>query len=182
MAQLTPEDIDEKVRSHVYTQDYTPKKEISGVKIIPLKNHVGEDGDFCELLHLDTGEVAEVPGFTLVQINRSRLFPKSVKAWHLHLNQDEIWYILPSQHLFVGLWDVRKGSATTGVSMRIPLGGGQSTLLYIPRGVAHGAMNLIGGPTELFYFINQRFNPQAPDERRLPWDSLGADFWQPVRD
>ena len=33
-------------------------------------------------------------------------------------------------------------------------------------------------PATIVYFVNQQFNPADPDERRLPWDILGADFWQ----
>jgi len=66
--------------------------------------------------------------------------------------------------------------------MKITLGSGQSSLLFVPAGVAHGMVNITGAPVDLFYFVSEKFDPQNPDERRLPWDSLGADFWTPKRD
>ncbi|MFZ5844971.1 MAG: dTDP-4-dehydrorhamnose 3,5-epimerase family protein [Patescibacteria group bacterium] len=177
------EDLDSSVRSKIYTQDYTPKAPIEGVKIIKLVNHVGEDGDFSEIMKLDShGEVEGLPGFKLAQINRTKLGPQSVKAWHLHLKQDEIWYVSPHYEVFVGLWDIRQNSRTRGATMRFTLGGGNSQLLFIPRGVAHGTANFTYELNQLYYFVNEKFNPQDPDEKRLPWDALGANFWQPERD
>ncbi|MDE2839516.1 MAG: dTDP-4-dehydrorhamnose 3,5-epimerase family protein, partial [Chloroflexota bacterium] len=97
---------------------------------------------------------------------------------HFHFNQEDVWFVPPSQALVVGLWDVREDSPTTGNTMRFVLGRGRSQLLYIPRGVAHGAANLGANDTFLFYFVNQQFDALDPDERRLPYDALGKDFWE----
>ena len=171
------------LKGKVYAQDYSKKKTIEGVKIAEIKNFISEEGDFSEIIRLDAnGETEEFPGFVLQQINRTKLFPKSVKAWHLHMNQDEVWYIPPSFHLFVGLWDVRKKSESSNVTMRIVLGEGRSRLLYIPRGVAHGSANFSSHSIELFYFVNQKFNVQNSDEKRIHWDALGKEFWLPEKD
>jgi hypothetical protein len=29
----------------------------------------------------------------------------------------------------------------------------------------------------MIYFVNQCFDATNPDERRLPWNALGDDFW-----
>ena len=179
---LTMDDINEDVRGKIYIQDYSAKPQIEGVKIIPIKNFVGEDGDFSEIIRMSGGEIEGLEGFDVKQVNRSRLLPNTVKAWHLHFGQDEIFYLPPSDSLLVGLWDLRKNSGTNGVSMKITLGGGQSSLLLLPRGVAHGMTNISGQPIDLFYFITSQFNVENPDERRIPWDSLGVDFWTPQRD
>lgn len=180
---LSLADIDESVRPKVYTQDYKPKELIDGVKIIQHKHVVGEEGDFVELLRLkQNGEFDQIPGFNVAQINRSTQFPYSIKAWHMHLSQDELWYVPAESHLLAGLWDVRKGSKTHGATMRIPMGLSTNRLLYIPRGVAHGSVNFSHQTGIIIYFMNAQFNPQDPDERRLPWDALGADFWKPERD
>lgn len=172
-------DIDASIKDKVFIQDYTPKPNIDGVKIIPLKNFVGENGDFCELMRLDSkGEWEKLPGFAPKQINRSKQYTKAVKAWHLHYNQDEVWYVPPDEHLLLGLWDVREGSPTKGILQKIPTGGGASMAVYIPRGVAHGAANFSGKKTNVFYFVNNVFDPSDPDEHRLPWDAAGAEFWE----
>jgi dTDP-4-dehydrorhamnose 3,5-epimerase len=179
MTGLSASDIDNAVRTSVYTQDYSPKPKIDGVQILSLKNFVGENGDFTELMRLnDQGELVSVPGFRIRQINRSKQYHKAIKAWHLHFLQDEIWYVPPDEHLLLGLWDVREASATRDVTQKIPLGGGNSLAVYIPRGVAHGAANYSGKKANVYYFVNNQFNPDDPDEHRLPWDSKGADFWE----
>lgn len=182
MAHLTIDDIDEQARGKIYVQDYSQKPTIDEVKIIPVKNYISEDGDFSEIIRMKNGEVEGIEGFELVQMNRSKLLPGGIKGWHLHFTQDDIFYLPPSDSLLVGLWDLRRSSKTNGVSMKITLGGGQSSLLYIPKGVAHGIANVSNQDIELFYYVNQQFDPKNPDERRLPWDSLGADFWTPKRD
>lgn len=179
---LTINDIDSKVARKVYTQDYSSKPSIDGVRIINVKNHVVEGGDFTELFRIRKDgniELEELPSFKIAQINRTMIFPEVIKAWHLHLKQDEIWYIAPSSHLFVGLWDVRKKSETSGSIMRIVLGGGDSKLLFIPRGVAHGCANFSKKPVDVYYFINGQFDKDNPDEKRISWDALGKEFWYP---
>ncbi len=181
---LTINDIAESVRPRVYLQSYKSQKPIEGVKIINLENLVDEEGDFSEVIRINkkTQEVELIPGFIIYQINRSRLFPGAVKAWHLHFRQDELWYVVSSDHLLVGLWDARENSSTKGQTMRLVMGGGKSQLLFIPRGVAHGSANLINQPVAMWYFTNQQFDPSDPDERRINWDALGKEFWKPVRD
>lgn len=167
----------------IYTQNYQKKPVIEGVKIVQLNNFVGEEGDFGEVFRLsDSGESEQFPGFRIKQISRTSTIPGSIKAWHLHFNQDEIWFVLPSSHLLVGLWDVRKTSQTPDVKMRLSLGGGKSYLVFIPRGVAHGCANFSQKTAELFYFMNGQFDESNPDEHRLPFTSAGESFWRPERD
>ncbi len=183
MVDLTDTSIDAKERDRVYVQDYSPKPTISGVTVIKLRNFVGENGDFSELLRLnDRGECETLPGFMPRQINRSKQYNKAIKAWHLHYKQDEIWYVPPDEHIMLGLWDVREDSLTKGVTQKIPLGGGNSIAVYIPRGVAHGAANYSGKKANVYYFVNNQFNPKDPDEHRLPWDAAGKEFWEPPKE
>lgn len=179
---LTNKDIDGKYQKKIYIQDYGKKPVIDGVKIIEIKNYVGEDGDFAEIMRLnERGESEEFPGFVLRQISRSKMIPGSVKAWHIHFAQDDIWHVLPDNKLLVALWDVRKDSPTKHLTMRFATGGGKAHLIYIPRGVAHGAVNYSEEESTILYFVNAQFNIENPDEVRLPWDSLGEDFWEPIK-
>jgi len=63
------------------------------------------------------------------------------------------------------------------------LGAGQSRLLRIPPGVAHGARNLAAGPGHVIYFTDLGFTPDPAtcDEGRLPWDFAGAEIWDVSR-
>lgn len=183
MKKLSLADIDQEFVSQVGVQNYQPKKKITGVKIIPLKIYRGEDGTFEELLRVNDQDVVEaLPGFKIRQINRSEILPGQIKGWHLHFNQEDVWYLSPRDHVMVGLWDLRKDSLTKGLKMRVVMGACYPQLLLIPRGVAHGVVNLGKEKATIIYFINQRFDPHHPDEQRLPWDSLGAEFWQPKRE
>jgi len=183
MPKVSLDDIDENIRPKIHTQIYSKKPIIEGVRIINLISHVGEQGDLGEIIKITSGgEIEGISGFKVAQVNKTRLNQGSIKAWHLHLKQDEIWYLIPTGELLVGLWDVRKDSSTCGITMRVMLGGGNSRLLFIPKGVAHGSVNLTNYSVELFYFTNQRFDLKKPDEYRIPWDAKGADFWTSERD
>ena len=180
---LTLDDIEEKFKDKIYKQDYTKKPFIDGATVLPLRSIIGEDGSFCELLRLNQqGEIGNIPGFKLGQVNRTELLGKVIKAWHLHFKQNELWFVNPESNVLVGLLDLRKDSPTHGISSRLILGGGKTELLLIPKGVAHGSANMTDKPTIIWYFIDQQFNPKDSDELRLHWDVLGHDFWEPIRD
>ena len=175
---LDSSDIQESLRAKVTRQEYGAKSQIDGVLFLPLQTFVEDGGTFSELGRLERGALAGIEDFEVRQINCSLMAAGAIKAWHLHFNQEDLWFVPPSQALLVGLWDVREGSATSGNTMRFVLGRGRSQLLYIPRGVAHGAANLGTEDVFLFYFVNQQFDAKDPDERRLPYDALGKDFWE----
>lgn len=179
---LKKKDLIGDAQKQLSVQAYTPKPHIDGVQIHELKRFVSEDGTFEEILRLDgQGILEKFPDFKLRQMSSSRLLPQAVKAWHIHFRQEDIWYIPPQDFMLLGLWDLRKNSATQKVRMRITMGAGLSKLVYIPRGVAHGILNLNNNPGTIFYFMNQQFDPAEPDEQRLPWSAAGSTFWQPER-
>jgi dTDP-4-dehydrorhamnose 3,5-epimerase len=52
-------------------------------------------------------------------------------------------------------------------------------LLFIPHGVAHGYRVLGNRPVALFYHATEAYNPENPDEERIPFDDPEIDFdWQ----
>ena len=160
-------------------QDYSKKPTIDGVKIFELKNFVSDDGFLCEVARLDEkGNLEGQEGFKFRQINFTKVMPGSIKAWHLHFNQTDLWYVPPDGYLSVGLVDLRANSSTKEVRMRSVLGAGKSQMILIPSGVAHGYANFTQDPLYVFYFVNQQFNSETPDEGRLPWDLFGKDFWE----
>jgi len=175
--------VDPTLQPHLYTQSYASNKQIEGVKILPIRAFQADEGDFSEVVRFSNGGKLEgLDDFEIRQINRTRLFPNSIKAWHVHERQDEVWYVPPSFHLVAGLWDIRVGSPTLNHTMKFVLGSNVSQLLFVPKGVAHGTVNFSSQTAELFYFVSQQFNLENPDECRIHWDHLGADFWKPERD
>lgn len=179
-APLTPRDLLDEVGAELSRQSYAPAVALAGVVLAELRVFAGPDGRFVELLRLDEGQGVEgVPGFHPVQWNWSLMEAGAVKAWHLHLNQDDLWIVPPDSTLLVGLLDLRRASPTAGQRQRLALGAGRCHRLFIPRGVAHGVANLTPRPQTLLYAVNQRFtpDPDRTDEWRLPWDRFGAAFW-----
>jgi len=116
-------------------------------------------------------------------VNYSVLEPLAIKAFHLHTRQTDVWYVPPSDKLLLVLADVRKGSPTEGMVMRFVLGDGNSRLVRIPPGVAHGCKNLRPqSPTAIIYFVDVQFSTDDQcDEGRLPWDHFGAQVWDVER-
>jgi len=172
--------IDAKYRQFVKVQDYKGSPVITGVRVVEIRNFVTEDGYFTELSRPEGGVLAEfkAEGFEIKQINFAKSAPDSIKGWHLHEQQEDVWFITPDSKFLVGLFDAREGSATKGTAMRLVLGDGKAHLLYIPRGVAHGYRNLADKPGYIIYFVNNTFKIQDPDEKRLDWDAIGPEFWE----
>lgn len=171
------------------TQSYQAGRQIEGVKVVEIKRFVGEDGSFSEIVRFDEeGKVSvpqELAGFAVRQVNHTKVESGTVKAWHLHRRQDEIWFIHPEGKLIIGLLDVREDGATLGESMRLSLGDGKAHLVHIPRGVAHGLSNPYPKEATMTYLVNNHFTGE--DEYRLPsdfalnddfHDEIGPDFWQ----
>jgi len=179
MKNLSLNDILLKLKQEIYIQDYSKKKAIDGVKIIEVKKWIGEDGTFEELARINESGVLEgFPDFKVKQINRSKILAGSVKAWHIHFKQEDVWYVPAEDHMILGIWDLRNDSDTKDVKMRVIMGGGSTKLVLIPRGVAHGVVNVAKKPGTILYFVNEQFDSSDPDEKRLKWDAAGADFWK----
>lgn len=179
MKNLSLDDILLKLKQEIYVQDYSKKRVIEGVKIVELKKWIGEDGSFEELARLnEKGEFKEFPNFKVKQINRSKLLPGSIKAWHIHMKQEDVWYIASEDHMIMGMWDLRNDSDTKDIKMKVVMGGGTGKLVLVPRGVAHGVFNHSKKTGTILYFVNEQFNMADPDEKRLKWDAAGADFWE----
>jgi dTDP-4-dehydrorhamnose 3,5-epimerase len=182
-SRLTPADLIDAARD-MTRQSYAPRPPIAGVVLGEVPVARGADGLFVELARVDADRQVEgVAGFRPVQWNWSLLEPGAVKAWHLHLDQDDLWLVPPDASLVVGLVDLRKTSASAATTQRLTLGGGRCHRLLIPRGVAHGVANLASRPQTLLYAVNRFFTADAAstDEWRLPWDRFGADFWSMPR-
>lgn len=176
---IEPADIGREFQDSVSIQSYAPRQEIDGVVLQELRLLADESGDFSEVARLDEhGHLESFPEYRPAQISYSLLLSGGVKAWHLHLRQDDLWFVPPEGRLLVGLLDLREASRTYRMTMRIILGTAKPSLLLIPRGVAHGVANPTQASVSWIYFANCQFNLKDPDERRLPLDLLGKDFWK----
>ena len=176
---LSSADLGPEFQGRLTTQQYGGGGRIDGVRLLDLRLMSDDGGTFAELVRLDEeGNLEALPDFKVRQSSYSLLLPGAVKAFHLHFGQEDVWFVPPTDRLLVGLLDARGASPTCGQTMRLVMGGGKAQLLYIPRGVGHGGANIWGQPATVIYYVNQRFDLNDPDERRLPWDIVGAEFWQ----
>ncbi len=176
---LNKEAIGTDFRQDLSVQDYQKKARIDGVQLITLTSFVDDGGALAEIVRLDdNGNLSILPEFKVRQSTWSQMLPGTIKAFHLHYNQEDVWFIMPYDRLLIGLFDARESSATYKQSMRFVMGAGRAQILYLPRGVAHGLANPFDQTANMIYFVNQHFDAANPDEQRLPWDILGEDFWQ----
>jgi dTDP-4-dehydrorhamnose 3,5-epimerase len=164
-------------------QDYSPSTPIEGVQVVQLRRFNDDGGSMTELGRLDGGLHADLEGFEVRQVNYSVVEPQAIKAFHLHQRQTDVWYVPPSDKLLLVLADARAGSPTEGQVMRVVLGDGNSRLVRIPPGVAHGCKNLrTSAPSVIVYFVDVQFSVgEDCDEGRLPWDHFGEECWEVER-
>lgn len=155
---------------------------IDGVKIKQLKI-------FKDVPDLDQKKVK--PGY-LLEILRSddklltkfgqTIFtvahPGTIKAFHWHKKQDDLWFFATGKATIV-LHDLRKKSKTFGETQVIVCDAETDPkLVLIPIGVAHGYKAQGKKPVMLFYHTTKPYNPKNPDEQRLPYNDpkIGFDW------
>lgn len=171
----------DEIKKVVFAQSYDRKPMIDGLRITEVRYFTDDGGFFLEIARLDEhGLFVEGDTLPVRQVNYSEIQPGVVKAWHLHPEQNEIWFIPPTERLLLGFFDARKDSATKKNSQRFAAGAGKAHLIYIPHGVAHGLVNLSDHPMHMLYFVSHQFtsDPLHSQEFRLPWDYLGKTFWE----
>src|SRR5262245_42913509 len=117
---LTPADLLDDAARDLARPAYAPPPPIAGVTLGEVAVFRSPDGLFAEIARVDLDRQVEgVTGFHPVQWNWSLLEPGAVKAWHLHLDQDDLWIVPPDSALLVGLADLRRRSPTVSPLQRL---------------------------------------------------------------
>ncbi len=157
---------------------------IHEVKYARLTKYSDDGGSLTELSRFAAGVPKAFSEFNLAQLNYSTIEPGVIKAFHLHATQRDIWFVPPEDRVLLVLVDVRADSPTPRQVMKVMLGDGNSILISIPPGVAHGCKNLGDRPARIIYMTDVEFSPDpaATDEGRLPWDLIGPEIWEPAKD
>ncbi|MBU4421478.1 dTDP-4-dehydrorhamnose 3,5-epimerase family protein [Patescibacteria group bacterium] len=96
-------------------------------------------------------------------------YPGTIKAFHWHKKQDDLWFFARGRALVV-LYDLREDSATKGETQTIEASADEPQLILIPKGVAHGYKALGNEPVHLFYHTTESYNPADPDEERMVYN------------
>ena len=147
---------------------------IEGVRLIELVAHADGRGSLTETLR--RAWIADAP--EMVQANLSVSRAGVLRGLHFHRHQADYWCVL-SGTAFVGLFDLRAGSPTSGRKAEIRMVAEEHRSgLYIPPGVAHGFY----AETELWlqYLVDAEFTGE--DEFGLAWDDPDVAIEWPARD
>lgn len=145
---------------------------IEGLEIKELTTHVDERGFFREIIRRTDGFFKE--GFG--QLSHSCMYPGVAKAWHIHREQIDWWYV-PIGNLKVVLFDKRPASSTHGELQTILMGENYpAKVVKIPSGVAHGCKALGGSVTHLFYVTSKVYDPSEEGRISHYDDSIGYDW------
>ena len=157
---------------------------IEGVKIKNLivhqdipdtKDENPEKGFLIEILRNDDGLLNKFGQSTF-----TIAYQNTIKAFHWHKKQDDLWFI-SSGRAFVVLYDLREKSPTYTKKQIISAGKNDFKLILIPHGVCHGYKVVSKEPVALFYHTTESYDINNPDEFRIPfndkkinvdWDSL----------
>ena len=160
------------------------KSKIDGVIIKQLKvfkdtpdlDQKVEPGVFMEVLR-DDDKLLKRFG----QCNFTIAYEGTIKAFHSHKYQDDLWFIASGRASIV-LYDKRKASPSYKQLEIIEAGEGDYKLVLIPKGVVHGYKVTSEAPCMLFYHVTKAYNRKSPDEIRIdPFDkSIGVD-WNKIK-
>ncbi|MEK7516886.1 MAG: dTDP-4-dehydrorhamnose 3,5-epimerase family protein [Patescibacteria group bacterium] len=143
---------------------------IEGVKIKQMKLWCDDRGFFTEVLKLDEETFHEIK-----QTSYSETYPGVIKAFHWHKKQWDVWFVVRGMAQVV-LHDIRKESPTYKETNVHCVGEHNRLVIAIPPGVAHGYRVLGAERVGLFYHTTESYDPQNPDEERIPWDSAEIGF------
>ena len=170
--------------STLRVQRYGGSPSIAGVALIELRRFNDDGGSMMELFRFNEKRPAGLEDFEPIQLNYSVVQPGAIKAFHLHRRQTDVWFVPPEDRILLALVDVRSGSPSEGVRQRIMLGDGNSRLIRVPPGVAHGCRNLGTTESRILYLADVPFDPDPKrcDEGRLPWDFVGSEIWDIVKE
>ena len=133
-----------------------------GTLLRPLIAHADERGVFTELYRLEWET-----GVNPIQWNAVRSEAGVLRGVHVHVRHRD-YLTLPYGRAVIGLRDLRRGSATEGLSVLVELSGDEPASLVIPCGVAHG-----------FYFHEPSLHVYAVTEYWNPDDELGCHWADP---
>lgn len=148
---------------------------IDGVRIEPFAVYPDDRGYFLEVRRMGRGLAA---GFApeATQISAALNYPGSIKAFHYHLHQTDLWTPVKGT-LQVALADLRRNSPTFGKRNTLYVGPLRPWHLLIPPGVAHGYKVIGSEEAMLVYLTSRIYDPT--DEGRIRYDDAGIAYdWE----
>ena len=148
---------------------------IAGVRVQPIQIHPDDRGYFLEIQRMGVGLAAAFPAAS-TQISAALSFPGTVKAFHYHLQQTDLWTVVKGT-LQVVLADLRLGSPTFGLRNTMYVGPLRPWQVLIPPGVAHGYKAIGAEEAMLVYLTDRFYNPH--DEGRIVYNDASLNYdWE----
>ena len=146
---------------------------INQVKIKKIIRHHDDRGYFSEIIKMGEETFQDIR-----QTSFTKTYPGVIKAFHWHNQQFDIWFPVSGQ-LQVVLYDMRPDSPTYQQTQVIYAGEDNPLLILIPPKVAHGYRVLGNIPATLFYHTTKAYDPDNPDEERIPFNDPQINFdWE----
>lgn len=120
------------------------------------------------------------------QINFSHIHPGTVKAWHRHKKQTDLWIVVQGD-LKIGVVKEKETGGFENPAHKqqdlwiqdfwiTVLGEHNPGILVIPPGLWHGCAVVTPYPAGLVYVVTEPYDPHSPDEERRRFD-----YWKSVR-
>jgi dTDP-4-dehydrorhamnose 3,5-epimerase len=164
-----------KVRKHSIIHDQVGQKggQIDGVVVKKLVSWPDDRGHFAEIFR-DEEDVAR--GFAVRQTSITMTRPGTIKAFHYHLEQSDI-FVPVAGHIRIALVDFRAESPTFGLANSIFCGHLYLKAVRIPKGVAHGYEVLGGEDMTMVYYTDCHYNPKDEYRARFDDPAIGWTWW-----
>ena len=164
-----------KVRKHtiIHDQGGPDSGQIAGVVIKKLTSWPDDRGHFTEIFRHDE-PVAR--GFEIRQTSLTMTRPGTIKAFHYHLEQSDI-FVPVVGHVRISLVDFRCDSPTFGLANSIFCGHLYLKAVRIPNGVAHGYEVLGSEDMTMVYYTDRHYNPKDEHRARHDDPAIGWTWW-----
>lgn len=128
----------------------------TGCQLFEFNSHNDERGQLTEIYRQSW-----IPNDKRVQWNVVHSKARTLRGVHTHIERID-FLVLVQGTMLLGLHDLRRDSATFGMSALVTLGGGSSGAAYIPTGVAHGFY--FSEPSTTLYGMSEYFDTSMDDE------------------
>ena len=140
---------------------------IEGVKVRDLNVNIDERGRLVEVYRRDWGFFDPPPAMAYYSVS----YPEVIRAWHRHKRGQVDYFLCPSGHVRIGIYDDRDGSPTRGEHMTCEIGEHCQQVVRIPGKCWHGFKVLGDERAMLINLPSKLYDHDDPDEERIPADS-----------
>jgi dTDP-4-dehydrorhamnose 3,5-epimerase len=141
---------------------------ISGVAVSELVMHTDERGSVCEIF-----SAARNADFAAMQWHVLSSRAGALRGMHLHARHWDFKVLVSGRETLM-LKDLRQGSESEGLAVRLDLSADRMTTVVVPPGIAHGIYSWTGSTT----LVGSTSLYDPTDEFEFSWNDpgLGAEW------